>query len=151
MKAPNTKDTKDTNKIEAKDDRPLYTISVAAELVGTTDQTLRLYEKHGLIKPFRKNRNRFYSENDIKWLNCIRDLVHDRKISIEGVKLLLDYAPCWEITQCPQQIRKQCSAFVDKTLPCWELNKRRCNKDDGKTCTGCVVYMVASTNMLGKS
>ncbi|MBF0321304.1 MAG: MerR family transcriptional regulator, partial [Nitrospirae bacterium] len=119
----------------------LYPIGVAAELVGITDQTLRLYERHGLVKPIRKSRNRYYSENDIKWLNCVRELIHERKISIEGLKLLLDYATCWEITQCPEQTREKCSAFVDKALPCWELNKRRCSHDDGKPCTNCIVYI----------
>lgn len=81
---------------------PLYTIRVAAELIGTTNQTLRLYEKHGLIKPSRKNKNRFYSENNIRWLLCIRELIHKKKISIEGIRKLLDYAPCWEITSCAE-------------------------------------------------
>ncbi|MBF0458929.1 MAG: MerR family transcriptional regulator [Nitrospirae bacterium] len=135
--------TKPAATITSKDDRPLYTIGVAAELAGITAQTLRLYEKHGLIKPLRKNKNRFYSENDIKWLNCIRDLVHDRKVSIEGLKLLLEYAPCWEITHCPEQKRTQCSAFVNKALPCWELNKKRCRHNDGMACTNCVVYLVS--------
>jgi len=65
---------------------PLYPIGIVAELIGTTDQTLRLYEKHGLIKPARRNKNRFYSENDIKWLRCLRELIHTKKISIEGIK-----------------------------------------------------------------
>ena len=43
-------------------------MGVAAKLVGTTAQTLRLYEKHGLILPTRERRNRLYTENDIKWL-----------------------------------------------------------------------------------
>ena len=51
-----------------KHDIPLYPIGIVAELIGTTDQTLRLYEKHGLITPARRNKNRYYSENDIKWL-----------------------------------------------------------------------------------
>lgn len=55
---------------KTKKDMPLYTIGVAAELIGTTNQTLRLYENHGLVKPARKNKNRFYSENDIRWLLC---------------------------------------------------------------------------------
>jgi len=41
---------------------PLYPIGIAAELLGATDQTLRLYEKHGLISPLRRNKNRYYSE-----------------------------------------------------------------------------------------
>ncbi len=67
----------------AKHTMPLYTIGVVSGLLGTTNQTLRLYEKHGLIKPSRKNKNRFYSENDVKWLFCIRELIHEKKISID--------------------------------------------------------------------
>ncbi|MBI4823959.1 MAG: MerR family transcriptional regulator [Nitrospirae bacterium] len=120
---------------------PLYPIGVVAELMGTTDQTLRLYERYGLIKPARRNKNRFYSENDIKWLKCIRELIHDKKISIEGIKKLLDYAPCWEITQCSEERKSACSAFIDKTKPCWELNRMICHRNSGKICEDCVVYL----------
>jgi len=108
---------------EERQSLPLYPIGIVAELIGTTDQTLRLYEKHGLIKPARRNKNRFYSENNIKWLRCLRDLIHNQKISIEGIKKLLDYAPCWEITSCPDERKGKCSAYIDKTKPCWELNR----------------------------
>ncbi|MEW6213690.1 MAG: MerR family transcriptional regulator [Nitrospirota bacterium] len=120
---------------------PLYPIGIVAELIGTTDQTLRLYEKHGLIKPARRNKNRFYSENDIKWLQCLRDLIHKKKISIEGIKKLLDYAPCWEITECPEEKREKCSAYIDRTKPCWELNKMRCRMNSHKICEDCVIYL----------
>ncbi|MDP2166947.1 MAG: MerR family transcriptional regulator [Thermodesulfovibrionales bacterium] len=120
---------------------PLYPIGIVAELIGTTDQTLRLYEKHGLITPARRNKNRFYSENDIKWLRCIRELIHTKKISIEGIKKLLNYAPCWEMTQCSEERRSVCSAYIDKTKPCWELNRMICNRNTGKICEDCVVYL----------
>ncbi|MEE9523322.1 MAG: MerR family transcriptional regulator [Thermodesulfovibrionales bacterium] len=126
---------------EEKKGMPLYPIGIVAELIGTTDQTLRLYEKHGLIKPARRNKNRYYSENDIKWLRCIRALIHQRKISIEGIKKLLQYAPCWEITECSEDRKSKCSAFIDKTKPCWELNRMICNKESGKICEDCVVYI----------
>lgn len=126
---------------EEKKDMPLYPIGIVAELIGTTDQTLRLYEKHGLLKPARRNKNRFYSENDIKWLRCLRDLIHNKKISIEGIKKLLDYAPCWEITACSDERRDKCSAYIDKTKPCWELNRMICNRETGKICEDCVVYI----------
>jgi MerR family transcriptional regulator/heat shock protein HspR len=127
--------------VEEKQGMPLYPIGVVAELIGTTDQTLRLYEKHGLIKPSRRNKNRFYSENDIKWLRCIRDLIHIKKISIEGIKKLLEYAPCWEMTDCPEERRNKCSALIDRTRPCWEINKMICNKEAGKNCEDCVVFI----------
>ncbi len=120
---------------------PLYTIGVVSELLGTTNQTLRLYEKHGLIKPFRKNKNRFYSENDIKWLSCVRDLIHQKKISIEGIKKLLNYAPCWEITDCPDKKKNTCLAYKDRLKPCWEMNKMICSKNTLKACEDCVVFI----------
>ncbi len=122
-----------------KENLPLYPIGIAAELVGTTDQTLRLYEKHGLVTPARRNKNRFYSDNDVKWLRCIRELIHEKKISIEGVKKLLDYAPCWEIQGCSEESREECSAYVDRSAPCWELTGRRCK--NGIECAKCLVYL----------
>ncbi len=121
-----------------------YSIGVAAKLIGTSAQTLRLYEKHGLIKPARRNRNRFYSENDLKWIQCLRDLMHNKRISIEGIKRLLDYAPCWELTQCSKEIRDKCSAYIDRTKPCWELNKMICKREAGKICEDCIVFLSKS-------
>jgi MerR family transcriptional regulator/heat shock protein HspR len=116
---------------------PVYTMGVAAKLVGTTAQTLRLYEKHGLILPTRERRNRLYSENDINWLRCLRELIHHKKISIEGIKKLLDYAPCWEIKDCPDERRSACTAFTNKGKPCWDTT--RCGKDGN--CSACVVFL----------
>lgn len=124
-----------------KQDIPLYPIGIVAELVGTTDQTLRLYEKHGLMTPARRNKNRYYSENDIKWIRCIRELIHYKKISIQGIKKLLEYAPCWELTDCTEVRREKCSAYIDNTKPCWEVNRKICNRDNGKVCDDCIVYL----------
>jgi MerR family transcriptional regulator/heat shock protein HspR len=122
-----------------KENRPLYPIGIVAELIGITEQTLRLYEKHGLIKPARRNKNRYFSDNDIKWLSCVRDLIHSKKISIEGIKKLLSYAPCWEITECSEETRAKCTAFVNKTRPCWELSRARCGNN--KLCEDCIVFL----------
>lgn len=136
-----------------KKEMPLYTIGVVSELMGTTNQTLRLYEKHGLIKPARKNKNRFYSENDVRWLFCLRDLIHNKKISIEGIKKLLNYAPCWEITSCPEERKTKCLAYIDRAKPCWELNQMFCNRKTGSLsrCEDCVVYLLKKERNKGDS
>jgi MerR family transcriptional regulator/heat shock protein HspR len=136
---------KNKRKMEFTDEKgkkgmPLYTIGIVAELMGTTNQTLRLYEKHGLVKPSRKNKNRFYSENDIRWILCLRELIHYKKISIEGIKKLLDYAPCWEITSCPEDRKADCLAYVDRVKPCWELYETICSHRSDKSCEQCIVY-----------
>ena len=134
---------------EEKKDIPLYPIGIVAELIGTTDQTLRLYDKHGLITPARRNKNRYYSENDIKWIRCIRELIHTKKISIQGIKKLLEYAPCWELTECTTDRRASCSSYIDKTRPCWELNRRICARESGKICEDCIVFI--SKRLIAKS
>jgi MerR family transcriptional regulator/heat shock protein HspR len=130
---------------DEKSEMPLYTIGIVSELLGTTSQTLRLYEKHGLIKPSRRNKNRFYSENDIKWLFCLRELIHNTKISIEGVKKLLNYAPCWEIKSCTEEVKNKCLAYRNRVKPCWELNQMICSKASGVRCEDCVVFLQKSS------
>jgi MerR family transcriptional regulator/heat shock protein HspR len=126
---------------EEKKDKPLYPIGVVADLIGITNQTIRLYEKHGLIKPARKNRNRLYSDNDLKWLQCLRDIIHKKKISIEGIKMLLYYAPCWEITGCSEKEWDQCSAYIERVKPCWELNRTIRRKGSPEACDNCIVFL----------
>ena len=71
-------------------DRPLYMISVAAELAGVHPQTLRIYEQKGLVSPQRTRGNtRMYSEADIERLQLINDLT-DEGINLAGVIRILD-------------------------------------------------------------
>lgn len=66
-------------------DKPLYMISVAAELTGMHPQTLRVYEQKGLVNPGRSRGNtRLYSANDIERLNLISKLT-DEGINLAGV------------------------------------------------------------------
>ena len=74
-----------------------FPIGIVADLLGVTEQTLRLYEVQGLVRPSRRNRERYYCAGDVQWLECLRRLIHREKVSIEGVKRLLHFAPCWEI------------------------------------------------------
>ena len=78
-------------------DKPLYTIGVVADLLEVHPRTLRLYERAGLVAPSRRGGKRFYSANDIRWLQCMRRLIHDEGVNIAGLQKLLRLAPCWEI------------------------------------------------------
>ncbi len=97
-----------TLRVAPRDPGPSSPIGVVADLLGITEQTLRLYETHGLVKPARRNRERYYCAGDVRWLGCLRRLIHREKVSIEGVKRLLTFAPCWKIIgpeargNCPQ-------------------------------------------------
>ena len=74
----------------ASPDRALYIISVAAELAGVHPQTLRIYERKGLIEPSRtQGRSRRYSDRDISQLRRIQDLTNDG-VSLAGVRRVLE-------------------------------------------------------------
>ena len=71
-------------------DKPVYMISVAAELTGMHPQTLRTYEQRGLITPGRSSGNtRLYSQADIDKINLIGKL-SDEGINLAGVIRILD-------------------------------------------------------------
>jgi MerR family transcriptional regulator/heat shock protein HspR len=100
-----------------KNDLPVYPISVAAKLLDVHPRTLRIYEDEGLIKPERKGERRLYSQNDITWVGCLRSLIHDEGISIPGIKKLLQYASCYEISNCPKEKYCTCDAVVNRAMP----------------------------------
>jgi MerR family transcriptional regulator/heat shock protein HspR len=71
-------------------DRGIYTISVAAELVGMHPQTLRLYETKGLVRPTRTpGGTRRYSEVDVERLRLIQRLTSELGLNLAGVELVL--------------------------------------------------------------
>jgi MerR family transcriptional regulator, heat shock protein HspR len=71
--------------------RPVYVISVAAELVRVHPRTLRIYELEGLICPARtRSNNRLYSENDIRRVLWIRHLTRNLGVNLAGVRVLFE-------------------------------------------------------------
>ncbi|MFM8915176.1 MAG: MerR family transcriptional regulator, partial [Candidatus Limnocylindrus sp.] len=71
--------------------RPVYVISVAANIVSAHPRTLRIYEDEGLICPSRTESNiRLFSENDLRRVLWIRDLTEDLGVNLAGVKLLFE-------------------------------------------------------------
>lgn len=71
--------------------KPLFTISVAARLVEVHPRTLMLYEKKGLVKPYRTPKERrLYSPQEIKFLHFIHFLTQERGINLNGVQVLLE-------------------------------------------------------------
>lgn len=69
--------------------RPVYHISIVAELVETHPQTLRMYERMGLISPQRTRNNiRLFSESDIEQVRRIQHLTQDLGVNLAGVEVV---------------------------------------------------------------
>jgi MerR family transcriptional regulator/heat shock protein HspR len=67
----------------------VYVMRVAAMLTGMHPQTLRKYERAGLLEPSRNKKLRMYSDKDIARLKLIKHLVDDKGLNIAGVKIVL--------------------------------------------------------------
>jgi MerR family transcriptional regulator/heat shock protein HspR len=119
---------------------PVFSISTAAKLLDVSVHTLRMYEREGLIIPFKKDSSqRLYSRSDIDRVECIRRAINESKISIAGIKTIFAMIPCYKIKMCNEK-RHACSAYTVHSKPCWTL-KHDNNFCTGKDCRTCEVYM----------
>jgi MerR family transcriptional regulator/heat shock protein HspR len=101
---------------------PILTIGVTAKKIGVAPETLRLYEREGLVIPHRtKTGRRLYSQKDLVWIACIRRQINVNKLNIAGIKRLLALIPCWDLKPCPMSDRRNCPAYLANDKVCWEL------------------------------
>ena len=81
----------DANFFDLSDDTPVYVISVAAQLSGLHPQTLRQYDRIGLVSPGRTaGRGRLYSTRDIVMLREVQRLSQEEGINLAGIKRILE-------------------------------------------------------------
>lgn len=105
------------------DATPVYAISVAAQLAGLHPQTLRQYDKLGLVSPQRTNgRNRLYSARDIARLEEVADL-SAAGVSLEGIRRVL------QLQAEVERLRDELQAFTREkqstALVLWNPSRRR--------------------------
>jgi MerR family transcriptional regulator, heat shock protein HspR len=80
-----------TSEFELTDDTPVYVISVAAQLSGLHPQTLRAYDRLGLVSPARSpGRGRRYSLRDVLILREVQRLSQEEGINLQGIKRILE-------------------------------------------------------------
>ena len=85
-----------------------YMISSVAEMYGIHPQTLRLYEREGLLKPSRTEGNtRLYTDEDIERLEIILSLARDLGVNISGIAIIL------QMRERMEEMQRQMSEFVN--------------------------------------
>ncbi|HVO73078.1 MAG TPA: MerR family transcriptional regulator [Ignavibacteriaceae bacterium] len=125
---------------DGKEELPIFPISAAARILNVSVHTLRMYEREGLIIPFKKSTgHRLYSQADIERLKCIRHAINELKISIAGIKTIHSLIPCWKIKGCSEDDRKNCKAYASHSSPCW-LFMHKENRCENLNCKNCEVY-----------
>ncbi len=98
------------------DDEPIYVISVAARLVDMHPQTLRYYERAGLLKPSRSSgKIRFYSKREIERLRRIARLINELGVNLAGVEIIINLTDQLEgLQQDMQQREEQLQTEVER-------------------------------------
>jgi MerR family transcriptional regulator/heat shock protein HspR len=133
-----------TSAMMKKTGQRLYTIGEAADLLGISVPTIRMYEREGLIVPLRKTSgHRLYAESDLQRIRGIRRSINVEKVSIAGLRQLMSLVPCWQVKNCPEAERSQCTGYLDQQTPCWSGTKKsaECKNTECRTCS---VYINSS-------
>lgn len=101
-----------------REERAVYIISVAAELAGVHPQTLRIYERKGLLRPARTAGNtRRYSERDIDRLRLIQELTQRHGINLAGVKMIMGLqAEVDRIQRRMEELQDQVTRIQERVL-----------------------------------
>ena len=127
--------------IEFDDNEPVFTIGIAARKLNIAVPTLRMYEKSGLIIPFRnESGRRLYSFADLRRINYIRRLIRLEGLNLAGIRRLMALLPCWELKPCSPELKRECPAYNDCKTICWMFPATACKGND-RSCRICTVYL----------
>ncbi len=101
--------------------KELFTISIVSQMLEVHPQTLRLYEREGLLRPERTRGNtRMYSRQDIEKLEVILNLTREMGVNLAGVQVILDMLERLETQQ--QQIEEVID-FIQREM--WNVLQER--------------------------
>ena len=123
------------------ENEPLFVIGVAAKKLNIAVPTLRMYEKAGLIIPYRNETGRrMYSIADLKRVSFIKRLIKAEGLNLAGIRRLMALLPCWELKPCSSELREKCPAYNDCKTICWMFPATSCKTSD-RSCRDCSVYL----------
>ena len=101
------------------DDEPCYVISIAARMIGMHAQSLRHYERLGLVRPSRsRGRVRLYSQADIERLRHIQRLVNDLGVNLAGAEVVIRLNERIRQMEAEmERLRAELQSYRDRVLP----------------------------------
>lgn len=116
--------------------RPVYSIGVVSEIMQVHPETLRVWERHKLIYPARRNGHRLYSEIDMKRLEFIKELIR-KGLNLAAVKHYLGLYLCWFRGACPVCMHQ--SKQIACAKRCWKEKRAYCcvSFDQPDPCSTC--------------
>ena len=109
----------------ADEDTPVYTINAVSEALGVHPETLRVWERRGVIATERDNNRRLFSRNDVLRLEFVRDLL-DRGFNLYSIREYLRFYPCWS-GRDEELCRLTSPGDGILTRECWKYPGRHCS------------------------
>jgi MerR family transcriptional regulator/heat shock protein HspR len=108
-----------TNHDPTPEDVPCYVISVAAKMLGLHAQTLRYYERMGILQPSRsRGRIRLYSQADIALLRHIQRLINELGVNLAGAEAIIRLNErIQEMEAEMEEVRAELQSYRDRVLP----------------------------------
>ena len=118
---------------------PLYSIGVVSELLGIHPETIRVWEKSGVVQPpQRRSGKRFYSEMDLKRLQFIQKLSQEG-LTLRALHYYLRLYPCWKTADCSGCLHN--SDQIGSTKLCWQEPATYCQVASIEDlCANCPAY-----------
>ncbi len=115
---------------------PLYSIGVVSELLGLHPETVRTWERFGVVQPpHRRSGKRSYSEKDLCRLQFIQKLVSEG-LTIRAIRYYLRLYPCWKTTVCIGCANS--SDQIAGAKPCWQEADTYCQVANSQyPCANC--------------
>lgn len=122
-----------------------YKIRQVAARLDIAVETIRMYEREGLLLAHKTaTGQRLFDESDVHWIGCIRRLIKEKGLNLEGIRRLLALIPCWQLRPCVEEERRNCPAYLNATLPCWMIKAELSGNCPSANCRECLVYQSAS-------
>jgi len=113
----------------------LYPIGIVAELLAIHPETLRVWDRQGLVRPKRRRGSRCYSDPDLQRLLFVKHLLDDERFNLAGTRAYLKLYPCLANDGCVP-----CHNSAEKNgKPCWMRPNTFCGlaAEKAELCTAC--------------
>jgi DNA-binding transcriptional MerR regulator len=81
-----------------------YPIELVAEFLGVNSRTLYYYERFRLVVPARRGRKRYYSRDDVNWLEYVRELMYDQGMNLRSIIILIKRRDNVILEKCPPDV-----------------------------------------------
>ncbi len=125
----------------ALEQNPKLKIGEVARQLDIAVETIRMYEREGLLLVHKTDSGqRLFNQADVHWISCIRRLIAERGLNLEGIRRMLALLPCWELKPCSEAERNNCPAYLNATKPCWMIKAQLSGNCKTLECRACNVY-----------